>query len=177
MLPGHAMGLALPKSGSREGVANRGLGAVHPPPQADCAGAGVPGAAQSPKPSSSSAQGDFPRAVGIFGALEMAKKARGGGSRSDRVDLAGEGGLISLSVSVVVHGEPQGSSILLSDSFHAARVEGAMSDEACRCFALQRQFFARGWLGGGSSNGDVVLQDARGSRGVGRRQRWEARSC
>ena len=167
MFPGHAIGLAPPKSWSREGVAKFGLGAAHPPPQPDCAGAGVPGAAQSPNPLSSSAQGDFPKVAGIFGEWERVKKARGGGSRSDRVDLAGEGGLLSLSVSAVVHGEPQGSSILLGDSLHAARVGGARSSKAYRSYAPQRQWFARGWLGGVCMEIAEIRREILVSDGVG----------
>jgi len=103
-----------------------GLGAAHPPPQPEaCVAPGVSGAAQSPNPSFSSAQGDCPEMAGNRGELETERKARGGGSSSDRVDFVGDGGLAYLSsvcvaVAVVVHGEPHGSSIVSSGAFHVA---------------------------------------------------------
>jgi len=135
MLPGQAIGVALPNSSSRAGVVGFGLGAVHPPPQPDvCVGPGVSGAAQSPNPSSSSAQGDCPEMAGILGEPEAEKKARGGGSRSDLVDFVGDGGCLYFSVSAAVHGEPHGSSIASGDNFHVAQCEPlrVTCSETCR---------------------------------------------
>ena len=59
-----------------------------------------------------------------------------------------------------------------------------MSDEACRCFALQRQFFARGWLGGGRRIAmwlckmrGIVEESGKGNTGrlIGLVDRWRCR--
>ena len=123
MLPGHAIGLAFPNSWSRGCDAKFafGLGDVHPPAHPDGVDATASGAAQSPNPSSSSAHGEWLVMVGIRGELDTDRKARGGGSRSDLVDLVGDGGAFwSLSLSAV-HGEPHGSSILSKFNYHVVR--------------------------------------------------------
>jgi hypothetical protein len=126
IFPGQAIGVSLVKLSSRGLVPRCSLEVLtSAPPQAaqgeaGCAGsAGVLVEAQSPNASSSSAQGDGEEAAGNRGDELVERKARGGGSSSD---LVGDGVLRSVkSTSVVVHGEPHGSSMLDGSNSHVVR--------------------------------------------------------